>query len=180
MNRFAKIALGAFAAAAIGGSAQAATIVSACNANQISPDAVACSGWFEGNLLNTSGTHIQDQKDALASLGFVWNGVWAPVEATKVLPVDNTYDFAALLNGDTWIGVHKGNGGQGGFSGTAFFKLNANNLDTFKLDLNGGSTAVLYKTGSAVPEPATWAMLIAGFGLAGSAIRRRRVQTALA
>ena len=27
---------------------------------------------------------------------------------------------------------------------------------------------------SAVPEPATWAMMIAGFGMAGSAIRRRR------
>lgn len=27
---------------------------------------------------------------------------------------------------------------------------------------------------SAVPEPATWAMMIAGFGLAGAAIRRRR------
>ena len=29
-------------------------------------------------------------------------------------------------------------------------------------------------TVSAVPEPATWAMMIAGFGLAGSALRRRR------
>lgn len=28
--------------------------------------------------------------------------------------------------------------------------------------------------GSAVPEPATWAMLIAGFGTAGAALRRRR------
>lgn len=28
--------------------------------------------------------------------------------------------------------------------------------------------------GSAVPEPATWAMMIVGFGLAGGAIRRRR------
>ena len=26
-----------------------------------------------------------------------------------------------------------------------------------------------------VPEPATWAMMIAGFGLAGAAMRRRRV-----
>lgn len=30
--------------------------------------------------------------------------------------------------------------------------------------------------GSAVPEPATWAMLIAGFGMVGGAIRARRVQ----
>ncbi len=28
--------------------------------------------------------------------------------------------------------------------------------------------------GAAVPEPATWAMMIAGFGLAGSALRRRQ------
>jgi hypothetical protein len=29
-----------------------------------------------------------------------------------------------------------------------------------------------------VPEPATWAMLIAGFGLVGSAMRRRRTAVA--
>lgn len=33
---------------------------------------------------------------------------------------------------------------------------------------------------SAVPEPATWAMLIVGFGLAGSMVRARRRQGALA
>ncbi|MBT9473847.1 MAG: PEPxxWA-CTERM sorting domain-containing protein [Phenylobacterium sp.] len=32
---------------------------------------------------------------------------------------------------------------------------------------------------SAVPEPATWAMMIAGFGLAGSALRSRRALIAL-
>lgn len=31
---------------------------------------------------------------------------------------------------------------------------------------------------SGVPEPATWAMLVAGFGLAGSALRRRNAVTA--
>lgn len=31
---------------------------------------------------------------------------------------------------------------------------------------------------AAVPEPATWAMMIAGFGLAGGALRRRRVALA--
>lgn len=33
---------------------------------------------------------------------------------------------------------------------------------------------------SAVPEPATWAMMIAGFGLIGGAVRRRRASTAYA
>ena len=35
-------------------------------------------------------------------------------------------------------------------------------------------------SGSAVPEPATWAMMIMGFGLAGAAIRRRRTVLSLA
>ncbi|HEY9234910.1 MAG TPA: PEPxxWA-CTERM sorting domain-containing protein [Phenylobacterium sp.] len=35
-------------------------------------------------------------------------------------------------------------------------------------------------SGSAVPEPATWAMMIAGFGLAGTALRRRRTAFAAA
>ena len=33
-------------------------------------------------------------------------------------------------------------------------------------------------TGGGVPEPATWAMMIAGFGLTGVAIRRRRASIA--
>jgi hypothetical protein len=43
----------------------------------------------------------------------------------------------------------------------------------------GGTGTITYNTGyvtvpTAVPEPATWAMMIAGFGLAGAALRRRR------
>nr|WP_313668865.1 PEPxxWA-CTERM sorting domain-containing protein [Sandarakinorhabdus sp.] len=38
---------------------------------------------------------------------------------------------------------------------------------------------VIYtNSGGAVPEPASWAMLIAGFGLVGAVARRRRVATA--
>ncbi len=38
-----------------------------------------------------------------------------------------------------------------------------------------GSTFTNYAfTGSATPEPATWAMMIIGFGAAGSMIRRRK------
>ncbi|NJC34902.1 hypothetical protein GGR88_002416 [Sphingomonas jejuensis] len=41
-------------------------------------------------------------------------------------------------------------------------------IDDFSL------TATLASTTPAVPEPATWAMMIAGFGLVGSAMRRRK------
>jgi hypothetical protein len=41
-------------------------------------------------------------------------------------------------------------------------------------------TGVLSATGTftAVPEPASWAMLIAGFGLTGAVMRRRRMALA--
>jgi hypothetical protein len=45
----------------------------------------------------------------------------------------------------------------------------------------GGSAPTLQLTsGAAVPEPATWAMMITGFGLAGATLRRRRTVAAAA
>lgn len=38
---------------------------------------------------------------------------------------------------------------------------------------------VTISNGAAVPEPATWALMISGFGLAGMALRRRRAATVL-
>ena len=46
--------------------------------------------------------------------------------------------------------------------------------DTFTAD-NANSVDV---TITAVPEPAAWAIMIAGFGLAGAALRRRRLAIA--
>ena len=43
-------------------------------------------------------------------------------------------------------------------------------LDNFRIDITPG----------AVPEPATWAMMIAGFGLVGGALRRRATQVRFA
>lgn len=43
-----------------------------------------------------------------------------------------------------------------------------------------GLTDGLAFAGAAVPEPANWALLIAGFGLTGAAMRRRRVTVAVA
>ncbi|WP_294256745.1 PEPxxWA-CTERM sorting domain-containing protein [uncultured Sphingomonas sp.] len=44
----------------------------------------------------------------------------------------------------------------------------------FTADFSPGATA-----GAGVPEPAAWAMLIGGFGLAGGVLRRRRTRTSV-
>jgi hypothetical protein len=59
-----------------------------------------------------------------------------------------------------------------------FFCGNDPNCTGTQLSSVGTNTAVL-GTG-AVPEPASWAMLIAGFGLTGAAARRRRSMVAVA
>jgi len=88
-----------------------------------------------------------------------------------------------------------GPGWNGGYAGTLSFKVTANSgtlslaslvyntkfgqnvYFTSDLVSSGGRTgnagAVFTSTG-AVPEPASWAMFIGGFGLIGSALRRRR------
>jgi hypothetical protein len=61
---------------------------------------------------------------------------------------------------------------NGSFTGTDFFfAANSYTKNSFRL---GGVTV-----NSAVPEPATWLMMILGFGAVGAAMRRRRANTAL-
>lgn len=59
-------------------------------------------------------------------------------------------------------------------SGLAFSGLA---LDGTAVDTGGGSGA---PTPGAVPEPATWAMMVMGFGLIGSGMRRRKAMVAFA
>ncbi|MBS0504308.1 MAG: PEP-CTERM sorting domain-containing protein [Proteobacteria bacterium] len=54
---------------------------------------------------------------------------------------------------------------RSGFNGAITF-LNPTALDLIAFDAIGYDVAV--------PEPATWAMMIAGFGFVGAAMRRRR------
>lgn len=156
-----------------------------CTVNDIDPAATACAGWFEGNLLNAS--NIDEQIEALDQIGFTWDGDWDEVDATKVDAVGDDFDFATLLSGVTYIGIHKGKGGQDGVEGTAFFRLEADDVDIVTLLLSGASSAVFYTTGgdgggggNEIPEPGTWALMLLGFGSAGAMLRRRRAYLARA
>ena len=102
-----------------------------------------------------------------------------------------TYNNAALAN---WVSLPS-QGFQISTSGAAqqlrldFFPLTASGANILhtsnEYQNTGGGRAVtggrvVLDVPSAVPEPATWAMMITGFGLAGAALRRRGRKVALA
>jgi hypothetical protein len=157
----------------------------ACSNSDISPAASACSGFYAGNLLNNS--DIAEQAGGLSEIGFTWDQNWAGIDKIDSLGGATTVNFLTAFGkkvfGETIIGIHFGGGAwdqnvrpRGG--GTGFYKFNAGaaGLDSIDLNLSSSSGFVLYSTeeGGVVPEPATWAMMIAGFGLVGAAMRRRK------
>lgn len=63
-------------------------------------------------------------------------------------------------------------------TGTVTLRFTGNSSSTAR-GAPGLDDVVLTQDVAAVPEPAAWALMIGGFGLAGGALRRRRAQTAL-
>ena len=157
-----------------------------CDPTLPSPDAIDCAGYYPQN--QNAGDDIPGIQAAIASLDgdVTWDGNWAAAEATKVLtltgPNSNQINFGETLFGLTVIGAHFGNiDDNNNVSGnvTVFwlFDFGTDGANFITLDQTRGfSNAVLYTTGNppAVPEPATWAMMLLGFGAAGTAIRRSR------
>lgn len=160
--------------------------VAPCDLGLTTPDASACSGYYSGNLINGSATDLQAQADAIALLPGDYTfdtSTWADVEATKVLtltgPDSNQIDFGTTLFGETIVGAHFGNvaGPAGNVSVFWLFDFGIEGASSIALDnVQGFSNAALYTTGTppAVPEPATWGMMLMGFGAAGYAMRKRR------
>jgi hypothetical protein len=174
-----KLTLGAAAAAAFfaAGSGQAALVVGgACTDDILSPVTLTCAGYQDGNVLSNSPANLDKQAEALALIGFVGSFVFNDLEKLTPLNGSTVVDFATPLSGITYIAVHFGNGGETGNS-TGFYKIDAGAF-TNQVILRAGasSAAVLYQT-TAIPEPATWAMMLGGFGLLGTAMRRRTKAT---
>ncbi len=83
-----------------------------------------------------------------------------------------TTDAAAIAKANEYLGYVSG----GTWTAQAGYQLNT------LVALNGANQEQLFLIKSPVPEPATWAMMIAGFGLVGASLRARRklAQAALA
>ena len=162
--------------------------VAACDLSLPTPDAIACAGYYSGNLLNGSAEDIANQQAAIDSLpgDFQFDGDWNALADNTILTLTNgdQLNFGETMFGLTIIGAHFGNvsGDAGNVSVFWLFDFGTEGADFVTLDdPTGWSNATLYTTGSGVPEPATWAMMLLGFGAAGTAMRRsRRRTTALA
>jgi hypothetical protein len=161
-----------------------------------------CAGYYDGNLNNGGNigngyTNSDLQLLALQSLGYSGdlNSVKTPIQKLENLS-GTSLNFDQMLYGITYISIHFGNGkggpsdGYDGKSVTGFFKFDAgtDGIDILGLNFKAVSNAVLYSTGpkppcigrecggdnDGVPEPATWLMMIMGFGGVGAVMRRRR------
>jgi hypothetical protein len=163
----------AFSAAAVTASPAFAADPLDCNSSlSLMPGATACAGFFDGNVLDNSPADVTTQTDALASLGLTFTNF---NDYTKIDDLNgaSVLNFGTTLFGDTIIGVHFGNGSGVGES-TGFFEYDFTSpTNTIALNIPASSAAVLYLTG-AVPEPATWALMLLGFAGIGLALRRRR------
>jgi len=155
----------------------APAFATACSLTDITPTAIACSGGFAGNVLDASPPDVITQQTALAALGFTWDGThFGDFPKLDGLGGATNIDFPGLLNGITIFGIHVG--GKGGGQ-TTFYKFNAGtDLDVFTLHLPSSSDAVLYMTGDRtpppIPETASWALMLCGFGAIGGVMRARR------
>jgi len=175
------------AALALASATPAAAALPDCNdfLTLFSTPASACQGFFDKNVLSNGGTDPDTQEAAVEAL-----------LGTDIINFDfNDYpkqdaviDFAGNFFGDVVLGLHFGaaNGqanNVGGNGATAFFLFHlAIPADSITTSIPGLSGVVLYANGGepppppppTVPEPATWAMMLLGFGGIGYALRSRR------
>lgn len=127
--------------------------------------------WFSPLNISTGGTGAVRTVFGQPSTDF-------PDRGTVIYGPDTLGGFASFpdttnirfSNGGNLLGLRVTFGGEDFYG---FARTTDNILNSISFETVGGvpinATAVL-----AVPEPATWAMLILGFGVTGAALRRRR------
>jgi hypothetical protein len=161
----------------------ALTLITNCNAapsDVLGGYTQTCSGYYAGQLLSGNASDVADQQTALAGLGFNTAGFnFNSYLKLSGLAGNSTINWGVPLSGVTYFAIHYGGGTPSptpGQDSTAFYRVDfgATPINSFQLNFGSTSDAVLYSTVAAIPEPATWGMMLLGFGIIGGSLRRRR------
>lgn len=145
------------------------------------PSATACAGYFAGNILDNSPADMATISAALSALGVSYSGNISNYVGGVYTGSTSLAAFLGSpggLTGTQVIGIHWGNGSANDDptvgNSTAFYKIDFDSTPTpLSLNLRGVSNAYIFTSG-AVPEPATWGMMLLGFAGIGLAMRRNR------
>jgi hypothetical protein len=152
-----------------------------CATGPLAPPADKCAGYYDNNQFSTANVGAQQSAiDLLLGAGNYtvdWNALTSAGLVVSGSDVNALNNLLANAGGQVLLGLHWGNvpGAEGNVS--AFYLWDNAAVGSIHLtDTQGYSNAVLYRATGAVPEPATWAMMLLGFGAIGVALRRRRTQ----
>lgn len=150
--------------------------------------ALACAGYYEGNIFGGSAAKVAEQNLGISLLGSSivvgaagQDSAFDTFSKTEALANGNTIQFDRPLYGETIVGAHFGNIAGSAQNVSVLWLFDFGRAGVSGLTLNnvqGFSNSVLYSTGlaSAVPEPTTWALMIVGVGAVGGALRSRRTR----
>jgi len=135
---------------------------------------------YVSNLVTT------DSDGVLSGTGHALTGVISgEIAYLAHLALSNTSaEDLAGIQGAIWLTEYDGLTLSGGSSKVGHYVDLANAWGAAHPDSKGFAHGIVAVNGATqafivgVPEPATWAMMIGGFGLAGGALRRRRAATA--
>lgn len=163
-------------------SADLVEVGAGCDASLPDPNAIDCAGAYAGNLNSES-----READLNAALDALMGGYpdieFGDVEDTKLFfeADGQILEFDEELFGLQIFSIHFGDAGSGIGDHTILYLFDFGMTGASSVDLNqnGWSNTVLVTPPGVVPEPATWAMMLMGFGAAGYAIRRRRRSASL-
>ncbi|MFS0737355.1 PEPxxWA-CTERM sorting domain-containing protein [Sphingomonas sp. 1P06PA] len=133
-----------------------------------------------GNLLRSFNGWLGEDGDASFAIDFTAAASAVSLDFAGVTTPSSTQIFA--YNGSTLIGSVAGStGGQFtlSFAAPSITRLVVTPGDFFDW-VGVDNLNFTLAAGPAVPEPASWALMIGGFGLIGGAMRRQRVHVAYA
>ncbi len=170
--------------------ASAATIFvtdSGTTPNQLTLDFIPIgTGTFTGGSSDT----VVSAGNSLRNYSVTYNFT-APADGNGSISFTTTSVAPALLSitsasfNGTPVTITTGTGANGAVTYNGFFDFTSAMFgDAFALTLGGEvrrggtlSTSLSYAASTGVPEPATWGLMILGFGAVGGAMRRRRTAT---